>query len=86
VSHCGEAGYDCDQAREELDAFVRGDLPMAEAERMQEHLDRCRDCGEVTRFEQAFRDRLRRANQGACCPDHLRQRIEALLAGRPRDA
>lgn len=86
MNHCGDEGYDCARARDELDAFVRGDLPMAEAERMQEHLERCRDCGEVTRFEQAFRDRLRRAGQGDCCPDHLRRKIEALLAEPRLDA
>lgn len=85
MSDCGDAGYDCRRARDELDAFVRGELPVEEASRMQEHLERCHDCEDVTRFERAFRDRLRRAGTKECCPAHLRQRIEALLAAPPRD-
>jgi anti-sigma factor (TIGR02949 family) len=72
--------YDCATAQRELDAFVRGDLPVEEAERMKEHLDRCGHCAEVTQYEQAFRDRLRRIGSGGCCPDVLRERIRDLLA------
>ena len=79
--HC----YDCDRARQELDAFVRGDLPMDEAERMQRHLDQCGHCDEVTRYEQAFRDRLRKVGGAACCPELLRDRIRELLAREQRD-
>ena len=77
--------YDCDLARQELDAFVRGDLPVEEAERMQQHLDECGHCAEVTRYEQAFRDRLRKVGGGNCCPDLLRDRIRALLAREQPD-
>lgn len=73
-------GYDCDLARQELDAFVRGDLPVEEAERMQQHLEQCGHCADVTRYEQAFRDRLRKVGAGGCCPGLLRDRIRALLA------
>ena len=72
--------YDCDQAREELDAFVRGDLPVDEADRMQQHLEQCGHCAEVTRYEQAFRDRLRRVGGSSCCPDEVRERIRDLLS------
>jgi anti-sigma factor (TIGR02949 family) len=78
--------YDCEQARQELDAFVRGDLPMGEAERMQQHLDQCGHCADVTRYEQAFRDRLRRIGSGGCCPEPLRERIRDLLARERPDA
>lgn len=79
--------YDCGRALDELDAFVRGELPLDEAERMQVHLDRCGHCASVTRYEQAFRERLRRVKSGGdCCPDALRQRIERLLSRQPRDA
>lgn len=77
--------YDCDLARQELDAFVRGDLPVGEAERMQQHLDQCGHCAEVTRYEQAFRDRLRKAGGSCSCPDRLRDRIRALLAREQPD-
>ncbi len=81
----GTDGYDCDHAREELDAFVRGDLPVEEAGRMQQHLEHCGHCAEVTRYEQAFRARLRKVGDSGCCPDQLRDRIRALLAREQPD-
>lgn len=79
--------YDCGRALDELDAFVRGELSPGEAERMQIHLDRCGHCASVARYEQAFRERLRRIQASCdCCPDALRQRIEQLLARRSSDA
>lgn len=79
--------YDCGRAQDELDAFIRGELPLGEAERMQMHLDRCGHCASVTRYEQAFRERLRRMKSDCQnCPDALRQRIERLLADHPPDA
>lgn len=77
--------YDCGAAQEELDAFVRGELPLGEAERMQVHLDRCGHCASVARYEAAFRERLRRVRSGECCPDTLRTRIEHLLEREPPD-
>ncbi len=79
--------YDCGRAQDELDAFVRGELPLGEAERMQVHLDRCGHCASVARYEQAFRERLRRVQDSCdCCPDTLRKRIEQLLQRHPPDA
>ncbi len=78
--------WDCRRAGEELDAFVRGDLPLAEAGRMQSHLDRCGHCAEVARYEQAFRDRLRAIDTDTCCPEALLQRIRDLLASPPRES
>lgn len=77
--------YDCGRAQDELDAFVRGELSLDEAERMQLHLDRCGHCASVARYEQAFRERLRRVKAGGACPDTLRQRIEHLLQGNAPD-
>lgn len=76
-----EECFDCREAAAELDAFVRGELPLTEAERMQQHLDDCRNCSDVARLEQAFRDRLRRAGKSCNCPDELRAKIEALIEG-----
>ncbi len=76
--------YDCRNAGEELDAFVRGELPIEAAGRMQEHLHRCRHCDDVARFEQAFRDRLKRAGTKVECPEALRRKVQDLLA-RARD-
>jgi anti-sigma factor (TIGR02949 family) len=72
------AGYDCEKAGAELDAFVRGELPLEAADRMQAHLVRCGHCAQVARYEQAFRDRLRKLG-AECCPDRLRAHIADLL-------
>lgn len=78
--------YDCTKARDELDAFVRGDLPIDVAERMQQHLDACGHCTSVARFEQAFRERLRQAGRADCCPPALRDKIRQVLdQARPGD-
>jgi anti-sigma factor (TIGR02949 family) len=79
-------GYDCERARQELDAFVRGDLPVGEADRMQVHLDQCGHCADVTRYEQAFRNRLRKVGATGCCPESLRERIRKLLVREQPDA
>ncbi len=81
----GTQPYDCAKAFEELDAFVRGELPLGEAERMRVHLDRCGGCAKVARFEQAFRERLAQLPRD-CCPDALRQRIADLLSRERPDA
>ena len=75
---------DCIKAGEELDAFVRGDLPLDDADRMRRHLNQCCHCADVARFEQAFRDRLKLAGKHDCCPDALKARIrDALERNRP---
>ncbi len=72
--------YDCAAALTELDAFLRGELPLEAADRMQRHLDHCQHCHQIGTYERAFRDRLQRVGAGACCPEPLRARIAALLA------
>jgi anti-sigma factor (TIGR02949 family) len=78
--------YDCGKAAAELDAFVRGELALDDAERMQLHLDRCGHCASVARYEQAFRARLRQIRPGGCCPEALRKRVEELLRRETPDA
>jgi len=74
----------CTAALAELDAFLRGELPADSVERMQGHLDRCRHCAQIGRYEQAFRDRLQRLGSGTECPLSLRERIATLLGDEPR--
>lgn len=78
--------YDCTRAREELDAFVRGDMPLEEADRMRVHLTRCGSCADVTRFAQAYCERLRRAGTSGCCPEKLRDKIKEMLEHPTGDA
>ncbi len=81
-----EQSYDCTKALDELDAFVRGELPVDEVERMRVHLDRCGHCASVASYERAFRERLRTLQRSCCCPDELRRRIQQLLAREQPDA
>jgi anti-sigma factor RsiW len=71
--------WDCGRACEELDAFVRGELPLTEVDRMTAHLKNCGHCSDVAKFEEAFRQRLRELDIDTCCPDELKQRIKELL-------
>jgi anti-sigma factor (TIGR02949 family) len=73
------ASYDCTAALAELDAFLRGELPIDTAERMQQHLVQCRHCAQIGAYEQAFRDRLHRLGAQMECPEALRERVHALL-------
>lgn len=75
-----EQNWDCSRAGKELDAFVRGDLPLEEIDRMRLHLEHCSHCSDVARFEEAFRKRLGELGRDTCCPDALRKRVEALLS------
>lgn len=75
--------FDCSAALAELDAFLRGELPADSVERMQNHLDRCRHCTQIGRYEQAFRDRLERLGRLTECPPALRDRIATLLDDEP---
>jgi len=77
--------FDCTAALAELDAFLRGEMPADSVERMQGHLDRCRHCAQIGRYEQAFRDRLERLGRRTECPAALRDRIATLLSDESRD-
>lgn len=74
----------CEQAIEELDAFVRGELPAESMDRMQSHLDACGGCKRVAQYEQAFRKRLLQLGSENC-PDKLRRKIIDLLTQLPTD-
>ncbi len=78
-----ELDFDCTAALAELDAFLRGELPVESVERMQSHLVRCRHCTQIGHYEQAFRARLQRLGSGMECPAALRARIAALLNAEP---
>jgi anti-sigma factor (TIGR02949 family) len=81
-----QQNWDCRKAGEELDAFVRGELRIADIDRMKSHLDRCGHCAEVAKYERAFRERLRSLDPDTCCPEELRQRIREMLAAPPSDS
>lgn len=78
-----EKSFNCTAALAELDSFLRGELPVDTAERMQSHLQRCRHCTQIGHYEQAFRARLQRLGENTECPAALRARIAALLEADP---
>ncbi|HEX3928331.1 MAG TPA: zf-HC2 domain-containing protein [Gemmatimonadales bacterium] len=70
----------CEAALRELDALRRGELSAEQAAVLRAHLDSCRFCLGMERFERAFLDRLREAAADCNCPEELRQRIQAQCA------
>lgn len=68
----------CREAVEELWAFLDGELPPDQAERVLNHLEQCRNCWPHYDFQRAFRDFLR-ARPGAAAPAELRARVLAEL-------
>jgi anti-sigma factor (TIGR02949 family) len=60
--------------------FLDGELDGVPEEQVRAHFDVCERCYPHLRFENAFRDALRRASTGEVAPPELRARIVALLA------
>lgn len=69
----------CRQAVEELWAFLDGELPPEMADRVQRHLEACRECYPHYDFQRAFREMLR-ARSRAEIPGDLRRHILRTLS------
>ena len=64
----------CREAVEELWAFIDGELPATEGERIHRHLEACRHCYPHYDFQKAFVDFLRRQTERPV-PAELRRRV-----------
>ncbi len=64
----------CKEAVAQLWAFIDGELPAADAERVHDHLHACGACSPQHDYQRAFRAFLR-AHQGRTIPADLRRRI-----------
>ena len=66
---------DCLDAITRLQDYLKNELTPELAAEMQAHLEQCRPCLDIARFEQSFLEMLE-ARAGHCgCPDELRARV-----------
>jgi anti-sigma factor (TIGR02949 family) len=86
-SDCPEGGgapgsgmLSCQEALEWMYEFMDGELPDADADKVDRHFQRCTACYPHLRLEESFRSRLRTAVGAARVPDDVRHRVMDLLA------
>jgi anti-sigma factor (TIGR02949 family) len=80
-----ENALSCRRAIEELWAYIDGELPRDEVDRVHAHLEACRACYPNYDFQKAFREFLgRQASQPA--PVSLRKRVFLRLLAEEKKA
>jgi anti-sigma factor (TIGR02949 family) len=84
---CSDAGgvrdsetLSCQEALEWMYEFMDGELPDADAEKVDRHFQKCTACYPHLKLEESFRSRLRRAVGEPRVPDDVRNRVIDLLA------
>jgi anti-sigma factor (TIGR02949 family) len=70
---------DCDEAMAHLHDYLKQELTPELIVEVQTHLERCRDCADYARFEQAFLEKLGGCAGKVTCPNEVRARIMAAL-------
>lgn len=75
----------CRQAVERLWAYIDGELPAGETERVHEHLAACQDCYPHYDFQKAFLDFVRRQSEQPIPPGLRRRIFLRLLAEESRE-
>lgn len=68
----------CEEVIKELFAYLDREVDEALGERIEHHLERCRDCFSRAEFERKLRERLRERTE-ARAPDRLRRRIQQAI-------
>ena len=68
----------CEEVLEQLFAFLDEDLDLKRSARIEQHLQRCRDCFSRAEFEKRLRQRVRETGT-AQAPERLRLRVRGLL-------
>ncbi|MBV8214163.1 MAG: anti-sigma factor [Verrucomicrobia bacterium] len=76
----------CDELHEHLDPFFDNELGLAEAQKIQQHLEQCSGCGEVYAARLAVRQALQKPEVRFTSPDDLRDQIQAELSKQVRPA
>lgn len=76
---CGAGGDPCREAMRELVDYLKGEVPSDAADRIREHLAKCRPCEGEAHFEQHFLALLESRLRGERCPDRLKARIREAL-------
>lgn len=68
----------CEEVIKELFAYLDREVDEGLSERIEHHLERCRDCFSRAEFEKKLRDCLKRSTE-ASAPERLRQRIHQAI-------
>lgn len=68
----------CAQALEVVHAFLRGELPEADADQVRHHLHACERCMESFEIEAVITHMIRRSLPSFSAPEALRARLTAL--------
>jgi anti-sigma factor RsiW len=69
----------CDQARELLDGFFDTELDLVRSLEVERHLEQCPDCSQALRQREMLRNSLRDPSLFHRAPEHLRQRVTAMV-------
>jgi anti-sigma factor (TIGR02949 family) len=76
---------DCEQAMAHLNDYLKHELTPDLVVEVKRHLERCRDCLCLARFEENFLAMLETRARRDTCPRELRARILAALRAEARD-
>ena len=74
----------CDELHEHLDPFFDNELGLAEAQKIQQHLEQCATCGEAYAARLAVRQALQKPEVRFIPPDDLHNQIQAELSKQVR--
>jgi anti-sigma factor (TIGR02949 family) len=77
---------DCDQALAHLHDYLKRELTDDLVVEVRHHLERCRDCADLARFEQSFLRKLENCARKEACPQEVRARIVAALRAAAGDS
>ncbi len=75
---------DCEQALASLHDYLKRELTPDLIVEVRVHLERCRDCEGLARFEQSFLMMLETQARSQTCPKEVRARIVAALQAAAR--
>ena len=72
-------GITCAEAAERLYEYLDGELDVADARAVREHLRVCEACYPRLAFEESFRALVQRVEEGQRAPESLKSRVMDLL-------
>ena len=70
----------CMEAMAKVQEYLDGELDGVSHEEVAHHFSLCQRCYPHLRLEERFRDLLHRSQEGATCPESLREKVLELLA------
>lgn len=76
----GSAAISCDDAVRRVQEFLDGELEDVSSEEVRAHFDACQRCYPHLRFEESFREAVRRAAGRETAPPELRERLLRLIS------